>query len=262
MNTQNLTSFIKTVQNGIVKHSPEILTAVGIGGMITTTILAVKATPKALKQIEEKKEKEQVDKLTVVETVKTAYKPYIPAAVTGVASAACLIGAQSINLRRNAALVAAYQISTTALNEYKEATEEIVGEEKVKEIKEKVAEKQIQRNPVSTATVVEPTNQIPNVYLCYDAGGNHYFRSNRNKIEEAINHLNWELSHNAPYVALNELYDYLDVQGTELGDTIGWNLYRDQLIEPYFTEKLANTGEPCLVIGYSNPPKYGYQDSY
>ena len=28
-----------------MKHSPEILTGIGIAGMITTTVLAVKATP-------------------------------------------------------------------------------------------------------------------------------------------------------------------------------------------------------------------------
>lgn len=37
------------------KHSPEILTGIGIAGMITTTVMAVRATPKALILIEEKK---------------------------------------------------------------------------------------------------------------------------------------------------------------------------------------------------------------
>ena len=37
------------------KHSPEILTGIGIVGMISTTVLAVRATPKALMLIEEKK---------------------------------------------------------------------------------------------------------------------------------------------------------------------------------------------------------------
>lgn len=261
MKTQNVTKFFKTIQTSLVKHSPEILTGLGVAGMVTTTVLAVKATPKAVRLIEEAKRTERKDKLTPVETVKVAWKPYIPAAVTGAISIGCVVGASSVNARRNAALATAYQLSTTALNEYKEATAEIVDKETVKEIKEKVAEKQVERKPVSTSTVSEPTTQIPNVYLCYDAGGNQYFRSNRNKIEEAINSVNWSLSHGAPYVSLNELYSELDIRGTELGDIIGWNLYRDELIEPYFTEKLADTGEPCLVLGYSNPPKYGYQDN-
>lgn len=39
------------------KHSPEILTGVGIAGMISTTVIAVRATPKAWILIEEERER-------------------------------------------------------------------------------------------------------------------------------------------------------------------------------------------------------------
>ena len=39
----------------IGKHSPEILTGLGITGMLTSTVLAVTSTPKALRLIENKK---------------------------------------------------------------------------------------------------------------------------------------------------------------------------------------------------------------
>lgn len=48
---------IKSIRMTMKKHSPEILTGIGIAGMITTTIMAVKATPKALILIEDKKMK-------------------------------------------------------------------------------------------------------------------------------------------------------------------------------------------------------------
>lgn len=41
----------------IRKRTPEILTGIGISGMVTTTVLAVKATPEALRRIEAKKKK-------------------------------------------------------------------------------------------------------------------------------------------------------------------------------------------------------------
>ena len=41
------------LKTSIKKHSPEILTGIGIAGMITTTVMAVRATPKALILIEE-----------------------------------------------------------------------------------------------------------------------------------------------------------------------------------------------------------------
>ena len=108
MNMQKVTKLFKDIQKTVVKHGPEILTGVGIAGMLTTTVLAVKATPKAMELIDYEKEclKEHEDDevcLTPIETVKVAWKPYIPAIVTGVVSTGCLIGAQSINSRRNAA---------------------------------------------------------------------------------------------------------------------------------------------------------------
>lgn len=43
MASVKFSSIIKTVKIIMAKHSPEILTGVGIAGMITTTVLAVKA---------------------------------------------------------------------------------------------------------------------------------------------------------------------------------------------------------------------------
>ena len=48
MPKQSLASIAKSVRTAMKKHSPEILTGIGIAGMITTTVMAVKATPKAL----------------------------------------------------------------------------------------------------------------------------------------------------------------------------------------------------------------------
>lgn len=55
MPKQSLASIAKGVRTAMKKHSPEILTGIGIAGMITTTVMAVKATPKALILLEEKK---------------------------------------------------------------------------------------------------------------------------------------------------------------------------------------------------------------
>ena len=53
---KNVTRSFNKVGFQLKKHSPEILTGIGIAGMITTTFLAVRATPKALELIEEKKD--------------------------------------------------------------------------------------------------------------------------------------------------------------------------------------------------------------
>ena len=71
--------FISDSKQFLGKHSPEILTGLGIAGMLTTTILAVKATPKALKLIENKKKELNTDELTALQTIKATWKPYMPA---------------------------------------------------------------------------------------------------------------------------------------------------------------------------------------
>ena len=48
MGKHSLSSIAKSVRTAMKKHSPEILTGIGITGMITTTVMAVRATPKAL----------------------------------------------------------------------------------------------------------------------------------------------------------------------------------------------------------------------
>ena len=137
----------KNVQTVVVKHSPELLVGLGISGMIATTVLAVRATPKALQLLEEKAMDEEceVNELTVGEKIKTCWKCYIPAAITGLTSTACIIGAHSVNTRRNAALAAAYTLSDTALREYRDKVVETIGEKKEKAVREKVAEEHSQR---------------------------------------------------------------------------------------------------------------------
>lgn len=254
--------FVKTTQKTMSKHSPEILTAVGIVGMVTTVVLAVKATPKALKEIDEKKIEEQKEKLDPVETVKVAWEPYIPAAITGVVSIGCLIGANSVNAKRNAALATAAQLSATALSEYKEKVSETVDEETKKIINEKVAQEKLKKNPVPEEKEIKMKDQeiiLENGhYLCYDAGGNCYFRSDENSIRSAINRLNARMNGGEAYVALNDLYAELGVRGTDVGDLLGWNVYRHGIIEPEFSTELASNGEPCLVVNYTVSPDYDY----
>ena len=144
-----MSKFIRGAKISISKHSPEILTGIGIAGMITTTFLAVRATPKALELIEEKKDElnnkqveerldkngdlrdyKEITKLKFPDLFKATWKCYIPAAVTSVVSIACLVGASSVHIKRNAVLATAYQLSETALTEYKEKVIETIGEKK------------------------------------------------------------------------------------------------------------------------------------
>lgn len=254
MRKPNLANLMSNTRQFVNKHSPEILTGIGIAGMITTTVLAVRVTPKALQLIEEKKNEDWVDELSPLEVVKTAWKPYVPAAVTGIASVACLIGASSVNAKRNAALATAYKLSETALSEYREKVIETIGEKKEKTVRDKVAEERVKKNPVSKSEVVVTNNGTT---LCFDPISARYFKSSIDKIKRAENELNKQMLHDiSGYVSLNDFYDELGLDHTSVGDDLGWNV--DRLIDISFSSQLNDDGEPSVVLDYLVTPKYDF----
>lgn len=254
MGKTNLATITSDIRRFVSKRSPEILTGIGIAGMITTTILAVKATPRALELIEEKKTEDWIDKLSPLDVVKTAWKPYIPAITTGVVSTACLIGASSVNVKRNAALATAYKLSETALSEYREKVIETIGEKKEKTVRDKVAEERVKKNPVSKSEVIVTGTGTT---LCFDPISGRYFQSSIDKIKRAENELNKQMLHDiSGYVSLNEFYDELGLDHTSVGDDLGWNV--NKLIDISFSSQLNDNGEPSVVLDYLVAPQYDF----
>lgn len=271
MSKQSLAQFTKSVQKSLTKHSPEILTGIGIAGMIGTTILAVKATPKALACIEAEKRRQnrklldeaiengndvcpQIDRLKPVEVVKTCWKCYIPAAITCVTSATCLIGASSVHLRRNAALATAYKLSETALTEYREKVVETIGEKREQNIREKVAEEQVKKTPTTNSEVVVTGNGDTRFL---DTMSGRHFLSNVEKIKKAENVLNKRMIHDITgYVSLNEFYDEIGLPRTDVGDILGWNT--DNLIDMGVSAQVDDDGQPTIVLDYVVRPDYEF----
>lgn len=250
--------FIKSVQKSISKHSPEILTAAGIAGMATTVVLAVKSTPKALKQIEDA-EKEKGEKLTKVEVVKATWKTYVPTALTGVASAACVIGANSVHTRRQAALYSAYKLSETAYTEYREKVKEEVGEKKEKEIQEKVSQDKVVNLVYHEDGIVHTGNGNT---LFLEPLSKTVFRSSKNAIEKSINELNWKMTHgNEPHISFEEFLYELKLPKYDLGNEIGWRTDKG-LIDISFPTAETDAGEPCFALTYLIPPEWDFDNLY
>ena len=255
MNKEGLKRTIKSAERVLAKYSPGILTGIGIAGMIGATFMAVKATPKALYLIETKKEDSEVEELTPVETIKTCWKCYIPATLTTVASTACLIGASTVSAKRNAALATAYSISEAALREYQEKVVEVVGEKKEKAVRDAVAKDQIERDPVTKSEVVIIDSNSNT--LCYEPLSGRYFKSTIDKIKKAEIKLDRQMIQEM-YVSLNDFYWEIGLDGTDLGDKMGWNLSKGYM-DLSFSSQLADDGTPCAVIVYGIPPVYDYQ---
>lgn len=202
MKTSFIKNFIKGVKIGFDKHSPEILIGLGIASAITSTVLAVKATPKALllikkeEKIKARKYNSKYDELDIAaeslslskpEMIKVTWKCYIPAAISGVASVAFLLGSNSVHVKRNAAIATAYKLSETALTDYKKEVIETIGEEKAKLIQDKVAQKHVDEHPVSSNQVIIAGS---GKQLCYDGISGRYFESDIQTIRAAVNTIN------------------------------------------------------------------------
>lgn len=243
----------KDLSDAITKHSPEILIGFGITGMLTTTVLAVRATPKALESIEAKKKELKKDKLTAGETFKAAWKHYIPSAVTATASTACLIGSCKVSNKRNAVLATAYKIAENAHKEYRDKVIETIGEKKEAAIKDKVAQEKINKDPVSSKEVI--ITDRGNM-LCYDSISGRYFKTDVDKIKRAVNEMNRRMTYNM-YVSLNEFYSEIGLKTTNIGDDLGWNLDKG-LIKIDYSSALTEHDEPCLVLNYNVTPQYDY----
>lgn len=256
MSKEGLKRTIKSAGRVLTKYSPGILTGIGITGMIGATFMAVKATPKALYLIEAKKEESEVEELTPVETIKTCWKCYIPATLTTVLSAVCLIGASTVSAKRNAALATAYSISEAALREYQEKVVEVIGEKKEKVVRDAVAKDQIERDPVTKSEVVIIDSNSNT--LCYEPLSGRYFKSTIDKIKKAEIKLDRQMIQEM-YVSLNDFYWEIGLDGTDLGDKMGWNLSKGYM-DLSFSSQLADDGTPCAVIVYGIPPVYDYQN--
>lgn len=253
MDMSKISTVLKTVKTSVSHHSPEILTGIGVAGMLTTTVLAVKATPKALKEIEEFKEENGVtEKIKPVDAVKVAWKNYIPAAITGTVSVACLIGASSVNVRRNAALATAYKLSEKALTEYREAVVETVGEKKESEVRDTMAKRQVEKNPISKNTIIY-TGKGDSLF--YDATCGRYFKSNIDKINKVVLELNKRMRDEME-ITLNEFYYEIstELESVDVGDYLTWSI-DDEYIDVHFSAILVND-EPCTVMSFVNPPKH------
>lgn len=250
MNKPEVSKWTRKISLKAAEHSPEILTGIGIAGMVTSTVLAVKATPKALQFIDDAREEKQ-DELTVPEVVKVAWKPYIPSAITCALSVTCLIGASSVNARRNAALATAYKLSETALTEYREKVTETIGEKKEKEIRKEVAKDKLERDPIQKTNVIVTGKGDT---FCRDPFGRE-FTTSIDAIQKAEVKLNKKITRDQ-YASLNDFYDELGLDSTDVGESVGWT-QDSGYIEVDFHPIMLNE-DVCLMLDFTKRPEYDY----
>lgn len=252
------------VLNFTKEHNPEILVGLGVAGMMTSTVLAVKATPKALDIMEDKKADMGVTYLTRKEIAQATWKLYAPSIGVGLASAACIILGTSKSIKRNTALATVYALSESTLREYQSKAKEMLGEEKAAELDREVAKSRVRKREVTTIVETEGSEYIHHTgngdTLVYDTLSGRYFRSSMNAIESAVNSINKSLL-NDYIMTLNELYNELGVPTIGAGSLIGWKSDKE-LLEVSFESDVDQNGNPYLVLSYKNRPVPVYDYRY
>lgn len=116
----------------IRKYSPVALSCVASVGVVVTAVAAVKATPKAVSLIyadSRKRHDGDPYAYSKKEAVAAAWKCYIPAVAIGASTIACIMGANALNRRQQAALTSAYALVQQSYKEYKDKLKELYGEE-------------------------------------------------------------------------------------------------------------------------------------
>ena len=118
----------KRVGRQLYRSSPTILTVVASIGVVTTTITAVRATPKAIKMLKEA-ESEKGEDLSKLEIIRAAGPTYIPSVLLGVSTIACIFGANTLNQKKQASLMSAYAMLNESYKQYRKAAKTVYGED-------------------------------------------------------------------------------------------------------------------------------------
>lgn len=240
------------------KHSPEILVGVGIVGVVSSTIMACKATTKLDEVLAEPKEKiEKIHELmenpdmvpegkeyteddgkkdlTIMYTqsaLKVA-KLYAPAVILGSVSVAAILGGHHILRKRNIALAAAYATIDKSFKDYRGRVIERFGAELDKELKYNIKAAEVEETVVdekgkekkvkNTVNVVDP-----DVYSEYakffDESCPGFTKDpeyNLMFLKDQQRYAN-DLLKAKGYLFLNDVYEMLGIQRTQAGQIVGW----------------------------------------
>lgn len=233
------------------QHSPEILVVTGIVGVVTSAVMACKATRKLdpvlnthrqnAEAVHEKYKAEpnehaQKQELTKVyaKTGVEFVKLYGPSVTLGTLSIAGILAGNNILRKRNLALAAAYATIDTSFRQYRGRVVERFGEQADKELRLSAHQEKIEvvetdengkeKKTKQNVTVVD--NPMPSDYARYFAYGearaaepnadyNAFFLRAQ---QELANHM---LISNG-FLFLNDVYDMLGIDRSIPGQAVGW----------------------------------------
>ena len=227
------------------KNAPAILSGLALAGLVTTVVLTIHATKEATLDIIEDEDLpiDEDGNVPKKEIVKKVWKRYVPVVGSVLITGFCIIRSEQINSTRNAALVAACEVSDTLLRTYKQEVIEQIGKTKEKKIQAGADKKMIEKNPPSEELVKEVCDIRLSDMLFYDQHAG-YFASNPDKIKTAAHKAN----------------DYMHKDRVSVADFIwdcGCKKITDDCYDYYFDDN--ESGEICVedLVTYNEEELYG-----
>lgn len=253
---KKIEEFLKTAKDVTSKNSPTILTGLAVVGLITTAVLAYKASPKMEKIVSKAKQDlsdtdpddKETKRVVIKETVKAATPVMAPVAVMGIATTACIIGSNRISNKRVATLSAAYALAERSVKDLNDKMTEVLGEKKTRSIKDAISkDKLAAMTPVTDDEYI--TTGADGSTRCRDGFTGRPFWSNAQRIERAINKLSNDIR-SEMFISLNQFYEEIGLDTIPNGDNIGWNIddLRYGTIPVSFTALLDEHSNPVLYI--------------
>lgn len=250
---KNLNSLFHRSKLQLKRASPTILTYIGAIGVVATSVMAVRATPKALDFIkEDSRQKHDGDPYayTKIEAVQSCWRCYIPTAFVGLSTISCIFGANILNKRNQASLVSAYAMLSESYKQYREAAKSLYGEDADSKIIAEVAKK---KYISADGCYIHDPDSVSEELLFYDSFSQRYFTSTMSSVLNAQYHVNRNFALRG-WSDLNELYDFLGLEEHSGGDVIGWS--SDEMLEggltPWidFENRLVemDDGLECYII--------------
>lgn len=213
------------------KISPTILSCFGAAGVVGTSVLAVKATPKALRKIrlDSKYTHNDPDAYTKLEAFQSAWFYYVPSVVMGAATIVCIFGANILNKHQQAAITSAYALLNDAYQDYKNKLKELYGEDAHRKIMEAIAVEKANDVYMASTGLVEGSSLDFDEHnpddnrLFYDTYSKRYFESSINRVLQAEYYLNRDFAIGG-YRSVNDFYEFLGIAPINGGDEIGWDI--------------------------------------
>lgn len=237
-------------QKWLKQHSPEVLVAAGVIGSVSTIYLGARAGTNAAAALE-KARFESDDELTTIQEIKVAWKYYIPPTLASAGTIFSILALYKVSADRAAAAAAVLATTQQGLVAYQNKVRELLGEEKEQEIREKVVEDEIRKNPPADNIVLVSTDDV----LIHDRYSGHYFRSTVEDVKSVVNTINRQINIYG-YCELSEFYDLIGAPVTQHSDNVGWN--NEELLDVTFVPTMGPHNRPILSMEFTVTPISNY----